>query len=276
MNLVSTPIHKYPRTPHLEGSRLQKGDEDVAQVPYRHLRGRWIVVEEKMDGANAGLRFNQDANLCLQSRGHYLVGGSRERHFSIFRTWAHYHEEALFEALGDRYLMFGEWMAAKHTVYYDRLPHYFLEFDVWDTRSRVFLSTAARRRLLANAPVASVPVLYEGPAPDSLEELLSYVRPSLGKSLAWEESLRQEARRQGLDVGRVLRETERSRTAEGLYLKVEEGDETVERFKWVRADFLQALLEADGHWQSRPIVPNRLMEGVDLYADRVTPWPDPE
>ena len=27
------PIHKYPRTPHLEGSRLQPGDEDLDAVP---------------------------------------------------------------------------------------------------------------------------------------------------------------------------------------------------------------------------------------------------
>lgn len=29
---------KYPRTPHLEGSRLQAGDEDLAQVPVAALR----------------------------------------------------------------------------------------------------------------------------------------------------------------------------------------------------------------------------------------------
>lgn len=28
-------IHKYPRTPHIEGSRLQPGDEDLSQIPRR-------------------------------------------------------------------------------------------------------------------------------------------------------------------------------------------------------------------------------------------------
>ena len=27
-------IRKYPRTPHLEGSRLQPGDEDLSQIPF--------------------------------------------------------------------------------------------------------------------------------------------------------------------------------------------------------------------------------------------------
>jgi hypothetical protein len=49
------PIHKYPRTPHLAGSRLQPGDHDLEQVPLEALTGRFVVVEEKLDGANAGI-----------------------------------------------------------------------------------------------------------------------------------------------------------------------------------------------------------------------------
>ena len=34
------PIIKYPRTPHLAGSRLQPGDEDLSQVPFSCPAGR--------------------------------------------------------------------------------------------------------------------------------------------------------------------------------------------------------------------------------------------
>ena len=40
---MSYPILKYPRTPHLEGSRLQAGDEDLSQVPFSHLKGKYLV-----------------------------------------------------------------------------------------------------------------------------------------------------------------------------------------------------------------------------------------
>ena len=40
---------KYPRTPHLQGSRLQKGDDGSDQTPYRQLAGQYLVIEEKMD-----------------------------------------------------------------------------------------------------------------------------------------------------------------------------------------------------------------------------------
>ena len=48
-------IHRYPRTQHLEGSRLQRGDHDLTQIPLYELRGSYCVVEEKLDGANAVL-----------------------------------------------------------------------------------------------------------------------------------------------------------------------------------------------------------------------------
>ena len=44
-------ILKYPRTPHLEGSRLQPGDEDLSQIRFSEIAGRHLVVEEKCDGA---------------------------------------------------------------------------------------------------------------------------------------------------------------------------------------------------------------------------------
>jgi len=52
--------------------------------------------------------------------------------------------------------MYGEWLYAKHTIYYDQLPAYFLEFDVLDMQIGEFLSTARRRELLAGLPVAAV------------------------------------------------------------------------------------------------------------------------
>ena len=139
---------KYPRTPHLQGSRLQDGDTDTGQVRYAALAGQWLVVEEKLDGANAGISFTAGGELRLQSRGHYLTGGGRERQFNLFKQWASAHEHWLLERLEDRFVLYGEWLHKKHSVFYDRLPHYFCEFDVWDRATGLFLSTAARRCLL--------------------------------------------------------------------------------------------------------------------------------
>ncbi|HST86918.1 MAG TPA: RNA ligase family protein, partial [Ktedonobacterales bacterium] len=126
-------IYKYPRTRHVEGSGLQPGDEDLAVAPFAALAGRHLVVEEKMDGANSAISFTPEGRLLLQSRGHYLAGGPRERQFDLFKRWASRYAGELWEALGSRYVLYGEWLYAKHTIYYTDLPHYFLEFDALDT-----------------------------------------------------------------------------------------------------------------------------------------------
>ena len=137
------PILKYPRTPHLLGSRQQRGDEDLAIVSPADLKGRFLIVEEKLDGANSAISFDDDRGLVLQSRGHVLSGGPRERQFDLFKRWANAHRDALLHVLGNRYTLYGEWLYARHTIRYDRLPHYFLEFDLFDREIDEFLSPIA-------------------------------------------------------------------------------------------------------------------------------------
>jgi hypothetical protein len=256
---------KYPRTRHLEGSRFQEGDYDLEAVPFEDVRGRFCVVEEKVDGANTGVSFDDRGTLLLQSRGHLLTGGPRERHFDLFKQWANVHYSALYSALSSRYVMYGEWLYAKHTCYYDLLPHYFLEFDVLDRESDTFLSTAARRELLWGLPVVSVSVLWEG-MPGRLEELTRWVERSLFKSGRWRESLAEQARASRVDPEQAARETDGSDLAEGLYIKVEEDGRVVERLKFVRAGFLNTIQDSGSHWLERPIIVNQLAEGVDLWS----------
>ena len=124
-------IKKYPRTRHVEGSRRQIGDTpDDKKIA--ELRDSDLVVEEKVDGANSGISFNASGDLFLQSRGHFLTGGGRERHFSLFKTWANVHAPRFRDVIGSRFIIYGEWLYAKHTVFYDALPAYFMEFDVFD------------------------------------------------------------------------------------------------------------------------------------------------
>jgi ATP-dependent RNA circularization protein (DNA/RNA ligase family) len=229
------PILKFPRTPHLEGSRLQPGDEDLAIVAPNELRGRPLVVEEKLDGANCGISFDDEGGLILQSRGHVLAGGPRERQFALFKRWANHHRDALWEVLGPRYVLYGEWMYARHTIPYDLLTHYFFEFDMFDRETGDFLSTPRRRALLAAVPVVSVPVLASGPI-KRLEGLLGMSRFATNQPM------------------------------EGLYIKHEDEGRVLGRYKYVRQSFLQAIEEGGVHWMERPLEPNLLLAGVDLFA----------
>src|SRR5688572_11328717 len=204
---MTPPIRKYPRTRHVQGSRLQPGDEDLEAAPFSELRGRHLVVEEKVDGANAALSFAADGALLLQSRGHYLTGGARERHFALFKQWAHSHAGRFRPVLGSRYVMYGEWLYAKHAIFYDLLPHYFMEFDVLDTETGSFLDTPRRRDLLSGLPVVPVRVLYSGTVARKAE-LTAMLGRSAFISSDQLHRLAEQCRRLGLDPGQLRRETD--------------------------------------------------------------------
>jgi hypothetical protein len=258
-------IEKYPRTPHIEGSREQPGDEDLDSISFSEIANEYVVIEEKVDGANAAISFDSQGQLLLQSRGHYLTGGTRERHFNLFKQWAHSHYAALWDVLGDRYILYGEWLYAKHTIFYDRLPHYFLEYDLLDRTSGQFLSTAARKELLRGLPLASVPVLLEGKL-QSHKQLVGLLQQSHFIQAGHIERLYQLCLEHRLDAARSIQQTNQSLLMEGLYIKVETPEFTVARYKYVRPDFLTTILQSDSHWLSRPIIPNQLQDGVNLFG----------
>ncbi len=257
------PMHKYPRTQHLVGSGLQPGDDDLEAVPMSELKGKHVVIEEKMDGANCGVSFGPDLSLMLQSRGHYLTGGPREKQFSLFKQWAGTLAERLLDRLENRFVMYGEWLYAKHSVYYDALPHYFMEFDLLDTHTGEFVSTPRRTEWLVGLPVVPVKVLYEG---EFLGEdvLRSFIGPSHFITAEAETKFREDVARLGWDVERAVKQTDLSELMEGLYVKVEENGAVTGRYKFVRPEFLQTVL-ADGHWQDRPLIPNRLADDAELF-----------
>jgi hypothetical protein len=258
-------IKKYPRTQHIEGSKLQIGDEDLQNVPFEEIKGKFLVIEEKMDGANSGISFTEKGDLLLQSRGHYLTGGYRERHFNLFKTWANTFAYQMWEVVGHHYIIYGEWMYAKHTLFYTDLNHYFLEFDIYDKQHDVFLSTAQRREILELMPfMKSVKILFEG-CLENKEQLRAFIAPSHFINDHHLDCLKEDCINLGLDYEKVLKETDPSNWMEGLYIKQESENMVEERYKFVRADFLNTILDAQTHWLDRPIVPNRLAKGVNIF-----------
>jgi len=258
-------IYKYPRTPHLEGSRYQLGDEDLECIPFDEIANINIVVEEKVDGANSAISFNEKGQVFLQSRGHYLLGGNSERHFNLLKQWANCHTSVLWNLLGTRYILYGEWLYAKHTMFYNLLPHYFLEFDILDKEQMQFLSTDIRQIMLKDLPIVSAPILFRGKLKN-----LKQLHKMLGKSnfIAPNhlEVLKKICEEKSLSIERAIKETDHNTDMEGLYIKVEEQGLVKARYKYVRASFLSAVENSESHWQSRPIIPNLLKEGVDLFS----------
>ena len=111
--------------------------------------------------------------------------------------------------------------------------------------------------MLKELPVVSVPVLGEGSF-QTKEALLQLLGKSNYISENKTQTLRQTSEKLGLDVERQVRETDASDTMEGLYIKIEENGQVIDRLKYVRASFTQTVDVSQTHWLDRPIVPNGL------------------
>ena len=251
-------FYKYPKTYHLEGSGLLAQKKSPAKISFEVIASRNLVIEEKVDGANVAISFSDRGELLLQSRGSFLTGGTREKHFSLFKQWAYSLLTELYFVLGDRFILYGEWLYAKHTIFYNALPHYFLEYDVFDTQTGYFLDTPSRKLLLKQLPIFSVPILYSGKL-NKYSELTSLVGQSNYIKAGHLENLKSFSQEHNLDIQRTLKETDNSNLMEGLYIKVEENGIVKERYKYIREDFIYNILNSGGHWLDRQIIPNQLL-----------------
>lgn len=226
---------KFPSTPHLAtmpGVDI-RGDKVLTESERDEFLTHEVIIEEKVDGANLGLSFDAAGNIRAQNRGAYLhLPGSGQ--WKKLGEWLAFHTDALCEHLSDRYILFGEWCYAQHSVFYDRLPDWFLAFDIFDREAGRFLATARRARLLGAMHIHKVPCIARGrfTYPD-LQGLLSQSRLT-------------------------------HQPAEGIYLRIDHGDWLERRAKLVRPAFIQAV---EQHWSRSAIKPNRLNNGTNLSND---------
>lgn len=233
---------KLPRTRHIEGSGLTSAlDPDVIQ--FNKLSGEFLVVEEKLDGTGVSIFFDDQLSLQLWHRGSPATG----KEFQRLRSWIDQHQDELFSLLEDRYVLFGEWMLHKHAIFYDRLSSYFFESDVYDRKAEIWLSTFARTSLLAKHELfRSVPVIAAF-KPTSLKQITTLVRRSVYQSEHWREVLWQKSEKENFALEKILAQCDQSDLAEGLYIKHEDDKQVIGRYKYVRKEFIENIINSGTH-----------------------------
>lgn len=217
---------KYPSTPHLIWLAAAKARNDKVLSPVeadRFLQNN-IQVEEKVDGANIGISFDSDGALQIQNRGDYIKEDTKGQ-FRKLWSWIKDREDRLFDLLDQRFILFGEWCWAKHSINYTDLPDWFLAFDLFDKASHCFWPRQKRITLFNALNLASVPLIAEGLF--TKNELLKL----LGKSRFYDGPM------------------------EGVYCRVDDGDQVINRAKIVASHFTQSIHD---HWTKQPFVRNQV------------------
>lgn len=123
-----------------------------------------VAMEEKVDGANLGISVDTETlQFKVQNRSHF-VNSKTHRQFSTLDSWLAEHSEGLFQVLGGepgRYVLFGEWLYATHSIEYTHLPDYFLAFDIYDCTEKQFFSWRHRNKVLEGTGIHTVRLITE-------------------------------------------------------------------------------------------------------------------
>ncbi|UGO51272.1 RNA ligase [Bacillus phage vB_BanS_Skywalker] len=151
----------------------QKKYQDITRLGHKTTigvltEGDWIVIQEKLDGANASFRKGKDGEILTFSRNTPLTG---EDGLGGFRRWAL--ETLDPDLLLPNIVYFGEWLNP-HKVKYPEYQKQFFLYDLYDTNTGLYLDfnrvKDAHRMLGLNL----IPVLYEGEYKD-FDHLMSFV-----------------------------------------------------------------------------------------------------
>jgi len=258
--------HKFPRTPHLfsVGSATDDDEEcDDAQARQilAHIGRGWspdatVIIEEKIDGANLGISFDTDSTLVFQNRSKVVTHES-DSQFAKLKGWSTEHLGELYDLLTEsdvpRYIVFGEWLASRHSVSYSTLPGWFIAFDVFDTATNAYLSVRDRDQRLAQC-APSLPVV----------RTLATVPAQLREERADASNAAVEKGRQGILrlIGDKTHYSDGPKdTMEGCYIRLERDNALVYRCKVVNKGFLNGI-EQQGHWKSQSTRENILRKDV--------------
>lgn len=254
----------YPKTIHIPTSK--EVDIDYISSSLLPLLScdshQSIIIEEKMDGVGIGIGFCH----CLpyiQQRGHIYSLHNLPHYLTELKTWILQKEELLYQLIGEDYIIFGEWLYHKHTVFYDNLPDYFLEYDLYDKQNQYFLSTEQRHRMISSVnqlsddKIHSVYVIKEINQL-TVKELSQLIQQhpfsqfkSLGISSCFEKHIQYQQQ-----VENIKKHTLVDLSYEGFYIKIENEHSVDNRYKWIRKLFMDYLLMGE-HWKNRPLISNQ-------------------
>lgn len=172
------PLLKFPRTPHIVNLGAATRDDKVLGLEeLKNMVDRKIelVVEEKMDGANMGISIDPITNIIMvQNRSHF-ISAKYHPQFQPLDHWLQKNSADLYNILEPgRHILYGEWLYATHSVYYNKLPNFFIAYDLFDRKDNIFYSRKRLMRILQNTSICVAPLVFQGIV-QSTDQLLGMV-----------------------------------------------------------------------------------------------------
>ncbi|KAA8912285.1 hypothetical protein FN846DRAFT_321899 [Sphaerosporella brunnea] len=161
-------LQKFIRTRHLlDLGSATRDDLVLSPEDLTRCISQNVIVEEKVDGANLGISISASGELQVQNRSHY-ISSKDQAQFAPLPAWLERNAAALKtiltaeQGIPERYVLYGEWLVATHSIEYTHLPDWFMAFDLYDRLENRFLSRSQLEARLKGMGIPQVPVLYQG------------------------------------------------------------------------------------------------------------------
>lgn len=214
VTLETDSLYKYPRTLHLPWSDGVSDDDKVLK-DVSHLLGRRVIATLKMDGENTTMYPDAIHARSLDSKDHESRHYVKALHAGI-RTMIPKHHRIC-----------GENLYAKHSIYYDDLPAYFMVFSIWcgDT----CLSWSRTIQICIELGLYKVPFFFAGTITG--QETFDFIHGKFVEFFA---------------------------KHEGYVLRIEDNF-TLDNFQTSVAKYVrEGHVQTDKHWMHQKVVPNKL------------------
>ena len=139
-------------------------------------KGDYISITEKIDGANASFRLDEENKLGVScySRNTLLSEGNR---LSGFYDWVTDNIIPIKDKLNPNYIYYGEWLVQHKVRYKEECYHKFYMFSVWDIEKEEYLSDEIVKSEALRLGLTTTNYFYEGEF-ISFEHLMSFVGKS--------------------------------------------------------------------------------------------------
>ena len=217
---IPTKFFKFPRTHHLWNTGSATRDDIILDNNFSGLfygkNAKNIIVTEKIDGSNLGISLGKNYEPICQHRGS-LITYNTSIEYKGLKKWLDMNAKFLCEILKpEQHILFGEWCQLKHSIHYNKLPNYFIVFDIYDKYIGKFYSRNKLERLCKGKfPLTKVICIQKFNNKDELEYLLENTKSLYNNDV----------------------------NIEGLYLKIDDdvNEINIHRCKLVRSEFTQNI-----------------------------------
>jgi atypical dual specificity phosphatase len=219
-------IIKFCRTRHLLNLGAATRDDLIMDIrEQKDFFNKEIYIEEKIDGANIGFSI-KDGKIVAQNRSHY-VNSATQTQFKELDKWIMNHSAELYDILENgKYILFGEWLYAKHSIQYNKLPDYFIAFDLYEIACKKFVARPILEEKLKDTTINQIRLIAKTTITN-----INDIKQFIGDSIYYD----------GF--------------AEGLYVRLCDSKHVLQRGKVVRPNFLTS----ETHWSKQIMIKNELI-----------------